>query len=585
MIGMLLAESRTTCSKFDFAHESTTAPWQLIVHCGGLASWRGPAGESLVNPRTIKGDIILNYQPPNEWAARGTDDLSGCGATWQTVTKGFSEWPQSAETQKPSFGRVIERVVEDAIDLDSGKTGTTPLSNVDGDKEGLLANIKGIEREGWDIIEDNPETIFGVGMKTVPLAVVQWDTLSPQQMIELIKDAPVQAFVHFSPVQSFPATYAFQTREGGMGLLQITDISESQHGVKIRYKLVKCVAATQGTSGKPTAFKPIPAEAVRLVAELNGLPDSPAFTGKDVTNPEVMKELEAEGEKRVTAIEKLLSGTAAEPLLKQRRELLRRITEHEKTNPTDASDLNQQLANKEQQLEAMIEAAVGRSPEKDDNPQKATIAAATQSKPAGNTPGKQGPATSLPKVVNITLAADGTLTVAGQPCPADQLAERLGKIANEDAVSVIVHADEKVPFQQLTAVFNACTAAGIKQSAIASTGAVDPPLIGTWLFHYADDEQETRIQLSADGHWRWWPPSNGVSSSKDPTQSGSWFIQQQVLVLRIEDSASDKLPTGLAFTYNIRKTSAQAVVLYDIYKKHEITWKRAPASVRASDGR
>jgi hypothetical protein len=34
------------------------------------------------------------------------------------------------------------------------------------------------------------------------------------------------------------ATFYFRTREGGMGLLQITGFTDNPRGVKIRYKLV-----------------------------------------------------------------------------------------------------------------------------------------------------------------------------------------------------------------------------------------------------------------------------------------------------------------------------------------------------------
>ncbi|MEI6074457.1 MAG: protein kinase [Verrucomicrobiota bacterium] len=145
-----------------------------------------------------------------------------------------------AAAPKLSFGPVIERVLYDAIDLDTGKTGTMPLDGLmKSGREGDLANIKGIERGGWDIIQDNPETIFGVTMKAVPLPATQWDHLTPQQASVQIKAAPVQAFVQFSPVTNFPATYAFQTREGGMGLLQFTGFTENPRDVKLRYKLVQ----------------------------------------------------------------------------------------------------------------------------------------------------------------------------------------------------------------------------------------------------------------------------------------------------------------------------------------------------------
>jgi hypothetical protein len=43
---------------------------------------------------------------------------------------------------------------------------------------------------------------------------------------------------------SLPATFVFKTREGSMGLLQITGMSDSPPGMKIRYKLVQTPAIT-----------------------------------------------------------------------------------------------------------------------------------------------------------------------------------------------------------------------------------------------------------------------------------------------------------------------------------------------------
>ena len=44
-----------------------------------------------------------------------------------------------------------------------------------------------------------------------------------------------------------PATFLFQTREGSIGILQITEVTDNPRGVKIRYKLVQN-GATNGAS-------------------------------------------------------------------------------------------------------------------------------------------------------------------------------------------------------------------------------------------------------------------------------------------------------------------------------------------------
>jgi hypothetical protein len=48
----------------------------------------------------------------------------------------------------------------------------------------------------------------------------------------------LQARVAMQGNGELPATYPFKTREGAMGLLQITGFTDDDRGVNIRYKLV-----------------------------------------------------------------------------------------------------------------------------------------------------------------------------------------------------------------------------------------------------------------------------------------------------------------------------------------------------------
>ncbi len=150
----------------------------------------------------------------------------------------------AANKSSLTFGPVTERVVTNAIDFDTGNVGTAPLAGFRKPKPDAPFSIeafdfKSIEQAGWDLIQHNAETIVGFSMKAVPIADAMWETLSPQQAVEKSKSARFQAFVQFSLVTNFPATYVFQTSEGGMGILQITGYTENPRGVKLRYKLVQ----------------------------------------------------------------------------------------------------------------------------------------------------------------------------------------------------------------------------------------------------------------------------------------------------------------------------------------------------------
>lgn len=80
------------------------------------------------------------------------------------------------------------------------------------------------------------------------------------------------------------------------------------------------------------------------------------------------------------------------------------------------------------------------------------------------------------------------------------------------------------------------------------------------------------ITLSKDGHWSWQP-----QSEKDKTnrQSGTWFVHHQILVLRIEKTEVGEMPEGFAMTWDVRRVTAEGIVLYDLWRKKELTWKRA----------
>jgi len=207
----------------------------VLVACGFLVLLL--AAVLFIGVRTAKQHMIVGHQSVAQQEQMAQQQMEQTAANARATQAATAQQASSANL---SFGPVIERVVDDAIDFDSGKTGTAPLDGLmESGMNRVLANIKGIEREGWDIVQDNPETIFGLDMKAVPLAAAMWDALSPQQTEKQIGVARVQAFVEFSPVTNFPATYAFQTREGGIGLLQITGFTDNPRGVKIRYKLVQ----------------------------------------------------------------------------------------------------------------------------------------------------------------------------------------------------------------------------------------------------------------------------------------------------------------------------------------------------------
>ncbi len=146
------------------------------------------------------------------------------------------------------FGPVIERVVNDDsvqadvyVDFDTGKLFTRP-----DDVLGFEKNVKWFRDRGIDALCDIDAPVsglVGIDMVVHPFSaeVQMWERMTARNL----KEQEFWTFarpgfpVYFSAVGDLPATYAFKTREGGMGILQIVGFTEDPPGVKIRYKMVQ----------------------------------------------------------------------------------------------------------------------------------------------------------------------------------------------------------------------------------------------------------------------------------------------------------------------------------------------------------
>jgi tRNA A-37 threonylcarbamoyl transferase component Bud32 len=76
------------------------------------------------------------------------------------------------------------------------------------------------------------ETGFG----TMALEAAQWETMTSGALVEKLKAATVDGA---SAEGSGPQTYAFTTRSGGLGVLQILSAGDHPRGLQIRYKLLE----------------------------------------------------------------------------------------------------------------------------------------------------------------------------------------------------------------------------------------------------------------------------------------------------------------------------------------------------------
>ena len=173
-------------------------------------------------------------------------------AQYQAMTRWLPFWPQTGTAPKMppapkqkvpnqpplTFGPVIERVVEELgppnfnrFDLETGKSVRGPSELFQGDSD-----VHAESRDGHRGLSPR-----GNNCPLIPVSAAHWDTTPASAVASLL---PPYTNVRLALQKLFsegdlPATFAFKTGAGGMGLLQITGFTEDPRGVKLRYKLVQ----------------------------------------------------------------------------------------------------------------------------------------------------------------------------------------------------------------------------------------------------------------------------------------------------------------------------------------------------------
>ena len=152
--------------------------------------------------------------------------------------------PAASRTSAPTFGPVIEREVIDSIDFDSGRLLRYPakwLAGADSHRS-ILSQVAPTEREGLDAALEAPDVFVGVGMKAAPLGNEAWEQMPAAEVRARLAGGVARNYQQLLPDGKRPVTVAFQTGDGGVGLLQIFGYADA--GMKLRYKLVQSGAAT-----------------------------------------------------------------------------------------------------------------------------------------------------------------------------------------------------------------------------------------------------------------------------------------------------------------------------------------------------
>jgi serine/threonine protein kinase len=154
---------------------------------------------------------------------------------------------------KSSFGPVMDLVLTNEIDLDSGLVQAEEL------------NRSGVRS---DALYEAPVFVFAATTERTSLTDRDWDKLSPEQLRAILdqRRKPARGDWNMNTVK-FPVTLGFRTADGGMGILQITGTNSHPSGVKLRYKLAQQSSTGDGVRSAP-ARKPDYDRAIAAAAPL-----------------------------------------------------------------------------------------------------------------------------------------------------------------------------------------------------------------------------------------------------------------------------------------------------------------------------
>ena len=139
-------------------------------------------------------------------------------------------------SQNTAFGPVIEGVMDEVINFDSGKVGA-----------GFLTSLPKSNDIAQNVLD---------GMKGKEIDTNAWEQFTPEQTIGALQSVRRETWQNLKPDEErkTPATWVFETREGGKGILQVLESTE--HGVKVRFKLVQEPAAKSFLVAKSAVFHP-----------------------------------------------------------------------------------------------------------------------------------------------------------------------------------------------------------------------------------------------------------------------------------------------------------------------------------------
>ncbi len=168
-------------------------------------------------------------------AARARSLLEGLNSMGPALQDAIEKEAKRQQKLAAGFGPVIERMIgEDStvLDFETGKVFGIPHMLRDKPEE---VGLRWVVDNGIDVGAD--QELIGLDMAGEKLAPQAWKRISAAELMAIVQNAnTVKGWAIMPHSGQYPPTYAFRTREGGIGILQILDVIAE--GTKIRYKMV-----------------------------------------------------------------------------------------------------------------------------------------------------------------------------------------------------------------------------------------------------------------------------------------------------------------------------------------------------------